>query len=197
MPDTPARSYTAGFAGKRLARENGRAVPHRQRRRDSAGLRPWLNPNPIIDRRPDTLPRSQVLLGRLNRDMTEQKLDLIQLTARTPAQPSAGSSQVVRCKRRDTCAPGRRLHYVPYCLFADTVPEHSAHAADPAKDFPSINRSGAEPIDQLQIHPFGHRDSAYMTSLANEVHDGPMVLPLLQVFGSQIRGLVTSQSARH
>src|ERR1017187_3717227 len=93
MPDTPARSYTAGFAGKRLARENGRAVPHRQRRRDSAGLRPWLNPNPIIDRRPDTLPRSQVLLGRLNRDMTEQKLDLIQLTARTPAQPSAGSSQ--------------------------------------------------------------------------------------------------------
>jgi hypothetical protein len=36
-----------------------------------------------------------------------------------------------------------------------------------------------------------------MTCLANEVHDGPVLLPLLQVFGSQIYGLVTPQSARH
>jgi hypothetical protein len=33
--------------------------------------------------------------------MTEQKLDLIQLTARTPAEASAGSSQIVWGKGRD------------------------------------------------------------------------------------------------
>jgi hypothetical protein len=55
----------------------------------------------FIDRRPDALPRYQVLLRRLNRYMTEQKLDLIQLTARTPAEASAGSSQIVWGKGRD------------------------------------------------------------------------------------------------
>jgi len=34
-----------------------------------------------------------------------------------------------------------------------------------------------------------------MPGFANEVHDGPMFLSLLQVFGSQFRGLVSPQSA--
>lgn len=63
-------------------------VPFRKRR---AGSRRWLNPYPIVDGRSDALPRSQVLLRGLNRDVSEQKLDLIQLAARTPAEPSAGS----------------------------------------------------------------------------------------------------------
>jgi hypothetical protein len=61
-----------------------------------------LNPNPIIDCRPDALPRSEVMLGCLNRDVAKQKLDLIQLTARTPTEPSAGSPQIVRRKCRNT-----------------------------------------------------------------------------------------------
>jgi hypothetical protein len=44
----------------------------------------WLNPNPIIDRRPDALSRSQILLRCLDRYVAEQKLDLIQFTARIP-----------------------------------------------------------------------------------------------------------------
>jgi hypothetical protein len=62
-----------------------------------------LNPNPIIDCRPDALPRSKVLLGSLNRDVAKQKLDLIQLTTRTPTEPGAGSSQIVRRKCRNPC----------------------------------------------------------------------------------------------
>jgi hypothetical protein len=46
-----------------------------------------------MDCRPDALPRSEVLLGCLNRDVAKQKLDLIQLAARTPTEPSAGSPQ--------------------------------------------------------------------------------------------------------
>jgi hypothetical protein len=62
-----------------------------------------LNPNPIIDCRPDALPGSEVLIGGLNRDVTKQKLDLIQLAAGTQTEPSAGSSQIVRRKCSNTC----------------------------------------------------------------------------------------------
>jgi len=77
-----------------------------------------LNPSPIIDLGPDALPRSQVLLGGLNRDMAEEWLDLIKLTARIPTEARAGSSQIVfqnpgnttirkvglNCSRRSVCA---------------------------------------------------------------------------------------------
>jgi len=70
--------------------------------RNALSLR-WLNPNPIIDCRPDALPRFEVLLGGLNRDVAKQKLDLIQLPTRTPTEPSAGSSQIVGRECRNTC----------------------------------------------------------------------------------------------
>jgi hypothetical protein len=84
---------------------------------------------------------------------------------------------------------------VPYGLFADAIPEHMAHSADSAKDLPTIDRSRVEPGDELKVYPIGYRDSANMTGLANEIHDGPMFLSLLQVFDSQSRGLVSPQSA--
>jgi hypothetical protein len=84
---------------------------------------------------------------------------------------------------------------VPYGLFADAIPEHTAHSADSAKDFPTIDGSRAKPGGQLHVYPIGYRDSADMTGLANEVHDSPVFLSLLQVFDSQIRGLVSPQSA--
>ena len=71
------------------------AVPGHRQYPEMHGRRDGLNPNPIIDCRPDALPRSEVLLGCLNRDVAKQKLDLIQLAARTPTEPRAGSSQIV------------------------------------------------------------------------------------------------------
>jgi len=84
---------------------------------------------------------------------------------------------------------------VPYRLFADALPKHSTCAADTAKDLTPIDGGGAEPAKQLSMHPVGHWDRAY-DRLANEVHDGPMVFSLLQVFHFQIRCLVSPQSAR-
>ena len=111
------------------------------RRETPLSLRTWLNANPIIDRRPDALPRSKVLLRRLNRDMAEQKLDLIQLTPHTPTEPCAGSSQIVRRKCRDSNSRSGRPDHVPYGLFADAIPEHSTGTADPTKDLPPIDGS--------------------------------------------------------
>lgn len=67
--------------------------------------------------------------------------------------------------------------------------------ADTAKDLPAIDGSRTEPGMQLHVHPIGHWDRANMTPLANKIDDGPVVFSLLQVFDSQIGGLVSSQPA--
>jgi hypothetical protein len=137
--EVPVRSYT-----RRFRREI--AFPGH-----TSSARAGLNPNPIINCRTDALPGSEVLLRRLNRDMAEQKLDLIQFTTRIPTEPRAGSSQIVRCKGRDTDLRSGRPDHVPYGLFADAIPEHSTRTADTAKDLPAIDRSRTEP-GKLGLH---------------------------------------------
>jgi hypothetical protein len=95
--------------------------------------------NPIVDCRSDALSGSRVLFRCLNRDMAEQKLDLIQFTACVPAEPSTGSAQIVRCKGRDTDFRSGRPYHMPYCLFADAIPEHATCSADTAKHLPTID----------------------------------------------------------
>ena len=158
-------------------------------------MRAGLNPNPVVDRRADALPGSKVLLGCLNRDVFKQKLNLIQLAARTPTEPRTGSSQIVRCKGGNADFRSGRPNYVPYGLFADSFPEHATRTADPAKDLTTIDGSRTQPANQLPVDPIRHRDRANMTALANKIHDGPVFLSLLQVFDSEIHGLVSSQSA--
>jgi hypothetical protein len=152
--------------------------------------------NPIVDCWSDALSGSRVLFRCLNRDMAEQKLDLIQFTACVPAEPSTGSAQIVRCKGRDTDFRSGRPYHMPYCLFADAIPEHATCSADTAKHLPTIDGWWTEPAVQLRIHPVGHRDRANMPAFANKIDDGPMVFSLLQIFDSEIGGLVSPQSAR-
>src|SRR5271155_3761002 len=141
-------------------------------------VRAGLYPNPIIDCRPDALPRSEVLLSGLNRDMAEEKLDLIQFTARIPANACTRSAKIVWRKGRNTDLRSGRPYHLPDRLFADAIPEHSTRTADTAKDLPTIDGSRTEPGKQLHVHPVGHRDRANMTALANKIDDGPMVFSL-------------------
>jgi hypothetical protein len=127
--------------------------------------------------------------------MAEQKLDLIQFTARIPAKACTRSAKIVWRKSRNTDLRSGRPYHMPDRLFADAIPEHSTRAADTAKNLPTIDGSRTEPGKQLHVHPIGHRDRANMTALANKIHDGPVVFSLLQVFDSQIGGLVSSQPA--
>src|SRR6202167_1121358 len=127
--------------------------------------------------------------------MSKQKLDLIQFTAIIPTEPRTGPSQIVRGKGRNTDLRSGRPHYVPYGLFADAIPEDAARTADTAKDLSAIDRGRTEPVKQLYVHPVGHRNGANMTTLANKIDDGPVFLPLLQVFNTQTGILVSPQSA--
>src|SRR5215469_15752766 len=45
------------------------------------------------------------------------------------------------------------------------------------------------------LDPDGHRNGSNVTSLANQIHDGPMPLPDLQILNSKRRELGPAQSA--
>ncbi len=88
---------------------------------------------PIVHRSGQILLASDVSLGRLNRGMPEQELDLLQFAAGDVAQSRAGPPEVVGCQRRDS-SPGRTsLDDVPDDILGDTVPPYSSVLSDGAE----------------------------------------------------------------
>jgi len=81
----------------------------------------WFDSDAIIDRRPNPLLAAEVSLGCLNRDMSQQELDLFQFASRNMAQTSARPTQIVRSQFRHTDPFRTILHNVPDRLFCHAV----------------------------------------------------------------------------
>jgi hypothetical protein len=64
----------------RFAPANSRFVGYSSRT-SPATQRFWFDSDAIIDRRPNPLLAAKVSLGRLNRDMSQQELDLLQFAS--------------------------------------------------------------------------------------------------------------------
>jgi hypothetical protein len=64
------------------------------RRSASSGI--GFDSQSVVHRNPELLLASELALGRLDGDVAEQELDLIQLATRDVAKPGAGAPQVVR-----------------------------------------------------------------------------------------------------
>src|SRR5579862_8155939 len=97
-----------------------------------------FDPDPIVNGCLNPLPGPQVLLGGLDRDMAEQKLNLVKLPARTPAEPGAGSPQIVWRERVNASLGRSGLHDVPNGLLAEPLAADPAKPTDLAKDFPVL-----------------------------------------------------------
>jgi len=85
-----AASWRVSRAGLWVPQELSATLPQYH----VSGIR--LDADPVIDGRSNPLLAAQVAFGSLNRDVPEQKLNLLQLTSRGVAQPSAGPAKIVR-----------------------------------------------------------------------------------------------------
>ncbi len=90
---------------------------------------------------------------------------------------------------------GRALpHHTPDYLFGDSsTPDFSAliHAAE---DPPTGNTGGLHPYIQGRFDPIRHGNRPDMPSLANQVHNGPVILPFLQSLDAKMRQLRAAKS---
>ena len=73
---------------------------------DSKGSVLRFDADPIIDGAANALLATQVSLGRLDGDVPEKKLNLLQFATRRVAEPGAGATKVVRRKPLDPCFAG-------------------------------------------------------------------------------------------
>src|SRR4051794_30856350 len=68
----------------------------------------------VVDGAPEFLLAAQVPLGRLDRDVSKQELNLIEFPASELAQPSTRAPEIVRGQLLAAGVSGRRLHHVPH-----------------------------------------------------------------------------------
>jgi hypothetical protein len=77
------------------------------------GLLVWLNAQSVIDGAARLLPAPEVLFCSLDRDMSEQELDLIQFAAGEVAQTGAGATKAMRSELLDTSANCSLPNHLP------------------------------------------------------------------------------------
>jgi hypothetical protein len=80
-----------------------------------------FKPDVVVDSIPQSLFAAEVSFGRLDADVPEQELNLLEFAARQMAETSACAAKVVWCNVRQT-ARGRRLfHHAPNDFGTETV----------------------------------------------------------------------------
>ena|SRR6516164_7273844 len=90
----------------------------------------WLDANMIVYGPADSLFAAQVPLRRLHGNMTQQELNLLQLTASRMAEPRARSPEVVRREFGNACFPGEFLHHMPNGLLCKPFSPDPARSVD-------------------------------------------------------------------
>ena len=96
------------------------------------------------------------------------------------------------------------VHLYPLSASSDDIPDHifgysltpsSSMAAHGSEDSAGSYVCRLPPSIDCVLDPRRHRNCADMTTLAHQIHDGPMSLPDLQVLNCKCRELGAAQSA--
>jgi hypothetical protein len=140
--------------------------------------------------------RPQVALGGLDRGMAEEKLDLLQLPARLPAQFGAGPAQVVRRELAQIGGLGITHHQAPDCLFVPDLGSHDDIAlVHGPEDAAGGNSGSAQPGVDPGLDPRRHGHGPYPVPLAGHVRQHPPSLALLEIFDVDAEELRAAQAA--
>ena len=154
-----------------------------------------LKADAIVHCAPEALLAPEVSLGRFHGDVPQQKLDLLQLTARGMTQASAGAPTIVRRQLRDTSPTGVLLDDVPNHLLCDAFSPHVSLFGYAAEDPPVRDARRFKPEIGGRFNPIRHWNGPDVRRLADQVGNDPVVLPLLKVIRPQSSHFASAQAA--
>jgi hypothetical protein len=112
------------------------------------------------------------------------------------AESSTGPSQIVRRQLWHTNALGRFLHDVPNRLYRHAISPCPSNFVDASEQFSSINCGCGDPNVQFGSYPIWNRNRSNVAALANQINNGPMLFPLLEMIQSQSHGFMPPQPTR-
>jgi hypothetical protein len=168
----------------------------------SSGIRPdpatsgWrLNPDAIIDRLAQPLLAAEVPLSGLHTYMSEQELNLLKLSTSGMAQPGARAPKVMRSQLLDADPSCELFDNAPYDLFCDTcAPDWTRFVYAP--EYPSgADVRHRSPNIQGRFDPIWNWNGSNMTTLSNQVNNGPVILSLLKMVDTEVDEFGSAQSA--
>jgi hypothetical protein len=113
--------------------------------------------------------------------MSEQELNLLQLTSCRMAELRARSPQVVRSKTSKAGFRGIQPNHMPDDAFRDAITPAFTRPADATEYFPGMEVGCMNPLVQCRLNPFRDRNRSNVPALANKIHYGPMLFSLLQM----------------
>jgi len=94
----------------------------------------WLHSDPVVHRRRNPLGATKVAFCSLDRDVAKKELNLLQFAAGGAAQPSATSTEIVRCEFGKANLGGELLDDMPDELFRYGFAPSSTGATDAPKE---------------------------------------------------------------
>src|SRR5438876_10277056 len=128
---------------------------------------------------------AKVAFRRLNRGVTAQELNMLQLTATSVTQLCAGSSQIVWGDMVQARFFAAIPYHAPHHVLGDTLAPHLASLADGTK-YPPVRdlRSRGPQIERL-FGPLRNRHGANVPALADQIHDRRLDLAGLDLVSLQ------------
>jgi len=140
----------------------------------------------VIGRVEKVLARAQVTLGGFHAGVAEQELDLLQVSTAL-RRVWRTSYAVVGSDFREA----RRLRVEADKLLDGLVSHASAHNASALVDGPEqpaqVDARRFAPAVEADLHPGWNRNGADAPALADQVHDHPAAITLLDVFDGERR----------
>jgi hypothetical protein len=129
--------------------------------------------------------------------MAEKELNLFQLPAIDMAQFCAGSPKIVWSEMVQLHSLSATSNDVPDDIFGNPVTPRRPMAAHRSENSARRYLRQISPSIDCLLDPSRHRNRTDMTAIANQVYDGPVSLPDLQILNSKSRELGPAQSAAY
>ncbi len=154
-----------------------------------------LDPDPVVDRVLKSPHTAKIFFGRLHGDVAEQKLDLVQFTSGIATEAGRGPTKVVRRQVLDGCSLGAVLHDIPHRSFRYAGSPSLACAANAPKYAAFAHACRNEPGIDSALDPIRNGHGPNVSTLADQVDDGPMTLAPLKMSDHKFGCLLPAQPA--
>jgi hypothetical protein len=149
----------------------------------------------IIDGAANALLAAQVPLGRLDGDVPEKKLNLLQFATRRMAEPGTRPAKIVWRKPFNACFAGVLPDHVPDGFLRQSIGPGFPVLVYPPKQLAGGYVGSLKPLIEQCLDPARHRHGPGVAGFAFQVDDGPVVFSLLYMAEIQVHRLVPSKAA--
>src|ERR1022692_2092509 len=113
--------------------------------------------------------------------MSQQELNLLQLSSTVMTQLRTGPPQIVRCNMLQSRSLTAGLDYVPHNILRHPFPPYLSCPGDGSKDSSLRDPGCRRPVLECSLDPFWNGYRADVSALADQIHHCPVPLTHLDL----------------